>query len=186
MKHHTSHITHHTSHITHHASHVTHHFSHVDRISIQGHLQSRNILRKQQGKKNVATVAYTQPGKKGKKRKNDGEPKVASEFMSQGGAVSATAIIPDPKHESTSSSGSMFHGGPTSAISKIPASKPRKQQHRGNGDHIPEKEKLFCDVCSAWIVHYKMPQHNLRKGHNRRLKEQAMRAEQARRVEQSS
>jgi hypothetical protein len=126
---------------------------------------------KQQGKKNVAAVAYTQANPKKKRKKADtkcqSEPSDGSMF--QRGAVSTTTKIPYPNAQSESSPGSMFKTGPVSAIAKIPPTTRPKQSHPGNGSKIPQVNKTFCPFCASWIVSYKIAQHNTGIGHTQRL-----------------
>ena len=123
----------------------------MDRVSIQGHLRSKKILRKTLGKKNIAAVQYTKPSKKNakaSKRPRD-QPETEAEKDSR------ARLFPLPPL--------------SSAISRMPLTKRKQKAPPGNGDGIPLEQKTFCVHCCHWIVTYKVAQHERSKTHARNL-----------------
>jgi hypothetical protein len=45
----------------------------------------------------------------------------------------------------------MFRGAPVSAISGIQAKQPAPAS-KGNGDHLPQSSKTYCEYCNKWIA----------------------------------
>ena len=54
--------------------------------------------------------------------------------------------------------GKKFHGQPESPIATISA-KPYAPAPKGNGDHLPQSSKTYCEYCNKWIAKGSFSQH---------------------------
>ena len=70
--------------------------------------------------------------------------------------------------------GKKFHGQPVSPIAAISA-KPYAPAPKGNGDHLPQSSKTYCEYCNKWIAISSFGKHK-RESKKHKVSESSLRA----------